>query len=193
MRILFFLGIVCVVTHTTRAQPPAGSLDTEAATYARNVQLKTKITIEVKDMPLIDFMKELAAETEKQLVKTPKWTYAAEVSKTDKVNYRGKDKPLETILAEVFKAPGLGYVVIAKEDDKFDGFIRITKGTERGFATGAEPTAADRVALAKLESAKELIQAGKKLNAKAVLTLLAKDPNPAVAKEAARLLESLDK
>lgn len=189
MRMFLFAAFLGTIAAASAAE----SADTPSASYARSTQLKTKITLEARDMPLVDFMKEVAAEAEKQLVRTPKWTYAPDVSRTLKVTYRCKDLPIETVLSEVFKTPGLGYVVISNDADKLDGFIRITKGTERGFAKAPELSLADRQAFARLESARELIKNGQKVPAKAVLTLLTKDANPTVAKEAARLLESLDK
>ena len=187
------LGLALLLAGPAAAAGP----DTPAAAYARETQLKARVSVAQKGLPLIDFLKELAAEVEKRQVKTPKWTYAADVPKSLPVTYSCKDKPLEDVLAEVFKAPGLGYVVVSQEDDKYDGFLRVVKGPERGYAKGAGPAAGggdDKPAAARLAAAKELIAEGKALQAKAVLKALVKTyPDAPAAKDAARLLEALDK
>jgi len=170
------------------------AVDTEAASRARTVHLKTKVSIDATDMMLIDFLKAVAEESEKQLLKPPKWTYAPEVTKAQRITYRCKDKPIEDILADVLKAPGYGYVIVSGESDRLDGFVRITKGSERGFAKGTEPTPEERQALAKLEMARGLIEQGKKLPAKANLKQIVKDyPGTTFAAEATKLLEGLEK
>lgn len=186
MRILLLAGLLFL--------PSSGfAADTEAAALARGTSLKTKVSVDAQNASLIDFLKELSAQAEMQLAKPPKWTYAPDVSKSEKVTYRCRDKPIEEILADVLKGPGYGYVVISGENERLDGFVRITKGDDRGFATDTA-SLANRQAQARLDTAKELIKAGKKVPAKAVLSLLIKEnPNTPIAAEAAKLLEGLDK
>jgi hypothetical protein len=108
------------------------------------------------------------------------------------------------VLDALFKKPGLGYVVVSQDDDRRDGWVRVTVGSERGFAKGtaapktppptAEATDDESVAAAKLATAKELAAGGKTASAKAVLTLVWKKyPATKAGKEAKELLEKLDK
>lgn len=167
--------------------------DSPAAERTRQVSLKALVSIEVKDMPLIDFLKELAAQAEMALVKPPKWTYAAEVDRQVKVTYRCSRKPIEAVLNDVLSDAKLGYIVISDENDRLDGFVRIVKGDARGYATDPD-SLMNRQAQARLAAAKELIRMGKTPAAKAVLNLLIKEyPDSAVAAEAKKLLEEITK
>lgn len=171
----------------------AKASDSPAAERTRQVSLKAVVSVEVKDMPLIDFLKELAAQAEMALVKPPKWTYAPEVDRQVKVSYRCSRKPIEAVLNEVLGGISLGYVVISDENDRLDGFVRIVKGDARGYATDSE-SLMNRQAQARLAAAKELIRMGKTPAAKAVLTLLIKEnPDSALAAEARKLLEDISK
>ena len=189
MRTLMLLAMLGSLASLTTAKAE----DTEAAALARTKSLKAKITLDVQAMPLFDFLKEVSAQCEMELAKPPKWTYSPEVDKTPKVSYRCKDKPVDEVLAATLQPLGYGYVVISDPSDRLDGFVRIRKGDERGLAKDAT-SLANRQAQARLDNARELLQQGKKLPAKAVLTLLLREfPEGPIAAEAKKLLETLDK
>ena len=89
---------------------------------------------------------------------------------------------------------GLGYVLVSKDGDKYDGWVRLTTTGERGFepppaSAEDEATAADRLALAK-----RLLDAGKVASAKPVLEIIVrKYPTAKAAAEAKELLAKLEK
>jgi hypothetical protein len=46
---------------------------------------------------------------------------------------------VEEALDGILKQLDLGYVVVSKEKDRYDGWLRIAKGPERGYEAGHEP------------------------------------------------------
>jgi hypothetical protein len=184
----------------TKDTPKAAAKDTVAAERTRTKLLKVKVTVDFQKISLREVLKEFAAQADMAAERPVMWTYADGFPADTPITYACKNKPLDAALDELFKKHGLGYVVIAKEDDKHDGWVRVGKGDERGFATGPpkietidgdddEKKAAGRLALAK-----ELIEKGKPADAKAVLMLVAnKFPKTKAAAEAKELLEKLNK
>jgi hypothetical protein len=146
---------------------------------------------------LRDVLKEFAAQVEMQAERPVMWTYAAGVPAGDRISYSCKDTPLEDALDDLFTASKLGYVVISDNDRPRDGWVRITPGTERGFAAGTKPAPEDpneQKAATTLAIARNLIDKGKAADAKAVLTLvISKYPRTKAAAEARELLEKLDR
>ncbi|HUR53478.1 MAG TPA: STN domain-containing protein, partial [Gemmataceae bacterium] len=177
--------------------------DTPAAERTRGKLLKSKITVNFNGT-LRDLLKELAAQAEMEHGKPVMWTYGDEVKPNQAVAFECQNKPLDEVLDALFKKPGLGYVVVSQDDDRRDGWVRVTVGEERGFAKGtpapktpAPGTEADedeKLAATKLATAKELIAGGKGATAKPLLTLIVKRyPTTKAGKEAKELLEKMDK
>jgi len=116
-----------------------------------------------------------------------------------KITFACKDKPLDVVLDQLLTkaGSGLGYVVVSKEGDKYDGWVRLTTTGERGIDKDApSPAKVDEEASAaeKLALAKKLIDLGKPTAAKPVLEILVKNyPNTKAGAEAKELLEKLDK
>lgn len=111
--------------------------DTEKAAATRKL-LQTKISVDYSDTLLQDVAKDLATQV-KDAAKTElpvKVDTNSGASINMKVNYTGKNKTVAEILDEMGKKHDLGYIVINgkyKTYTKYDGYLLITKGTERGF------------------------------------------------------------
>jgi hypothetical protein len=117
----------------------------------------------------------------------------------------------------MLKKNSLGYYVVSKDKDRYDGWIKITRGNERGWPAGQEPkdkpTAkaapkaapepkdkpaltdadqAERTAAAKLKLAQSLLKDGKTDRAKQRFQeIVTQYPNTRAAEEAKKELEKL--
>jgi hypothetical protein len=102
--------------------------DTPAAAKTRKL-LKKKISVDFKDTRLEDAMNEIKEE-----VKGFKFLLDAKggVSRNQTITYSAKDKTVEVILDEMLKKPDLGYIVISKKGNAYDGLIQVRKSKERG-------------------------------------------------------------
>lgn len=209
MRALTFATVV-FAAFLAPISPPAATAqtpakDTPLAERTRTKLLKAKITVAFNGT-LRDLLKELAGQAEMEHGKPVMWAYGDDIKANQTVALECQNKPLDEVLDALFKKPGLGYVVVSQDDDRRDGWVRVTVGEERGFAKGTaapktpppatttEATDDESVAAAKVATAKELIAGGKAASAKAVLTLVTKKyPATKAGKEAKELLEKLDK
>jgi len=203
MSLAVVLGLLVVGPgETDAAQPTTGAKETLAAERTRGQLLKAKVTVNFKGVPLREALKEFAAQVEMNADRPVMWTYAEGVMADKPVTFSCQDKALEVALDQLFKAQGLGYVVLSLDDQPRDGWVRITRGTERGFAKDASaaapmPDVADedeKRAGVRLGVAKEFIEKGKTADAKTVLmVIVTKFPKTKAAAEAKALLEKLDK
>lgn len=109
--------------------------DTPKAAAARQ-KLKNKVTVEFKDTYLKDVVEELQDQVSGLRFRLDT---KGGVSMNRKITYKAADKPLADVLDEMFKNEGLGYVVISKEKDAYDGTILIKQGKERGYPEGEGP------------------------------------------------------
>lgn len=103
--------------------------DTPAAAKTRKL-LKTKITVEFRDTRLEDALDEIKEQVKG--LKTMLDTKGG-VSRNQTITYRAKDKTVEEILDEMLKKPALGYIVISKKGNAYDGLVQIRKSDERGY------------------------------------------------------------
>jgi hypothetical protein len=103
--------------------------DTPAAAKTRKL-LKEKVTVSFKDTRLEDVLDEL-----KDQIKGLKMQLDTKggVSRNITINYSGTDVTLEEALDQMFKKNDLGYIVISKAKNAYDGSILIRKGKERGY------------------------------------------------------------
>jgi hypothetical protein len=107
----------------------AKSDDTPKAAKTRTL-LKTKITVEIKNTRLEDAVEELKGEVKglKILLDTK-----GGVSRNQMVTVVAKDATVEEVLAKMLEKNGLGYIVISKKGDAYDGLVQIRQGNERGY------------------------------------------------------------
>ena len=128
MRLLLSLAaLVCLVLTVARADEPRSD-DTPAAAKTRKL-LKTKITVDFKETRLEDAVDEIKEQVKglKVLLDTK-----GGVSRNQAITYKAKDAPVEDVLAGMFAKNGLGYIVISKKGDAYDGLVQIRQGKERG-------------------------------------------------------------
>jgi hypothetical protein len=167
-----------------------------AAEFTRNKLLKTKVTGSFQDVRIGDILKEFADQVDTKSDQPVFWAYGTGFPFSQKVSFNCNDKPLDVVLDLLLKkaGDGLGYVVVSKEGDKYDGWVRLTTSGERGVEKGA-PTPQDETAAAeKLTLAKKLVDLGKTTAAKPVLEIIVKNyPTTKAGIEAKELLEKLNK
>jgi len=187
----------------TLAAAGAEPVDSPAAAYTRTHRLKAKITLNIRNESVQSVLIAVCDQLEEQKYGKLTVVYGPGASVGQKVTVEARDKPLDTVLDEVFKTTGLGYVVLSKEGERSDGWLKITRGKERGYEPGTEPKelpvpAADPVkeaaATEKLDLAKKYIAEGKPDDARVMLNyVLKKYPDTKAATEAKRLVGTLGK
>jgi hypothetical protein len=194
------LAAQSVTQEVPKTASAGAAKDTSLADRTRTKLLKVKVSASFEKVSLRDVLKELAGQVEMAVERPVMWTYADSIPADTPVSYSCKNKALDAVLDELFKKHGLGYVVISKMDDKHDGWVRVTKGDERGYDTSppkiisSEDEDEEKKAAGRLAIAKDLIDKGKPADAKAVLMLVVnKFPKTKAAIEAKELLEKLNK
>ncbi len=186
----------------TASGQPGGA--TPAAENTRAKLLKVQLSVNFNKMPLRDALKELAHLVEQNTERPIFWTYAADEGVPNvPVTYNCRDKEVEKILADLLRPQGLGFTVLSGDDHPRDGWVRVGPGKDKGGITRLtavpEPTAtpedaAEAQALARLTSAKALIDQGKTADAKLILGVVTtKFGKTKAAAEAKDILEKLDK
>lgn len=174
-----------------------GGKPTAASELTRGTSLKAKMSVAFTDARLGDVMKEFAAQVDMRADAQLMWAYGPNFPFAQKVTYSCKDKPLEEALDELFTKLGtLGYLVVSKEGDKYDGWILLTttgeRGSEKVLPKATEEEEAD--AASKLALAKKLIEKGDNDKAKVVLSyVMKKYPSAKATTEAKELLAKLEK
>jgi hypothetical protein len=131
MRTLMSVAVLCSLALVAAAadDDDKGKDDTPKAAKTREL-LKKKIDVEFKDTRLEDAMDEIKDQVKglKVLLDTK-----GGVSRNQTITYQAKGKTVEQILDEMFKKPELGYIVISKKGNAYDGLIQVRKSKERGF------------------------------------------------------------
>lgn len=118
--------------------------DTPAAAATRK-KLKSKIDVEFKEERMVDVvatLKEKIKDASGQEISI-QIDNVGGVTNNLTVTYKGKGT-VEEVLDAMFTPRDLGYVVVSKEyktykGGRYDGWLLIVKGKERGFAEGSEP------------------------------------------------------
>jgi len=216
-RIALVLGTFFVITATLSA----AEKDTPAAANTRARKLAAKVAVEFQDQ----FLKECFAEISKQLEDAGAGSlsvrYDVGVSMNQRLTFKAKEKPLEKVLDGMLKKNGLGYVVVSKMGDRYDGWLLIKQGNERGYAAGDEPKSkaagkdsistksakapwkstsppatddekTEKAAAGKLELARSLLKDGKTDRAKQRLQeIIQQHPKTKAADEARKELDKL--
>lgn len=109
------------------------SKDSPKAAETRK-KLKEKVTVEFAETPLDEAMEELKGK-----IKGLGIRYDAGISRNVPMTFKGAGASLAAVLDGMFKNKGLGYVIISKEGNAYDGNLLIKQGPERGYYPGDEP------------------------------------------------------
>ncbi|VTU01223.1 unnamed protein product [Gemmataceae bacterium] len=184
-----------------RAQAPKDApklvvKDTPAAEFTRTKALKVKVTAEFTEVKLGEILKEFAHLAEEKTDEPLMLAYGEGFPFAKKVTFKATNVTLEAALDALLKKAGgtLGYVVVSKDGDKYDGWVRLTATGERGVETPPPGAAEEAEAAARLGLAKKLIDAKKPASAKPVLEIVARTyPGTRAGAEAKALLEKLVK
>lgn len=129
MRTLLSFAMLLTVSLVAAPAADEKSDDTPAAAKTRKL-LKKKVSVEFKDTRLDDVKEELQDQ-----IKGLKIMLDAKggVSRNQTVTYKAKDKTVEEVLDEMLKKPALGYIIISKKGNAYDGSLQIRKSEERGY------------------------------------------------------------
>lgn len=176
-------------------EPAKASPKLSPAELTRTKLLKTKVTGTYDNTRLGDILKDWADQVDMKGEQPVMWSYGPGFPYNQKVTFSCTEKPLDDVLVQVLTKANesLGYVVVSKEGDKYDGWVRLTTSGERGteiVATAEEETAAAK----RLELAKKLVDAGMPDKAKPLLEIIVKNySNTKAGTEAKELLEKMNK
>jgi hypothetical protein len=102
--------------------------DTPAAKKTREL-LAQKVTCDYKDTPLREVVDDLKEQVKGLHVRIDS---KGGVSANQTITYSGKDVTVTEALDAMFKKNGLGYLVVSKKGDPYDGILQIKQGKERG-------------------------------------------------------------
>jgi hypothetical protein len=118
---------------------PAAALAQEETPTAKATRKKLEkaISVDFNDTRMEDAMKEIKSEFDNRL--GIKIDSASGVSINSKVTYKAEEKPLKKILDEFCTKYDIGYIVLSRPGDRYDGWIIIRKSGERGYEKGKEP------------------------------------------------------
>jgi hypothetical protein len=105
-----------------------GDDDTPAAKKTHGL-LAQKVTCDYKDTPLREVVDDLKEQVKGLHVQIDS---KGGVSANQTITYSGTDAPLADALDAMFKKNGLGFLVVSKKGDAYDGILRIKQGKERG-------------------------------------------------------------
>jgi hypothetical protein len=199
----------------------AAEKDTALAANTRSKKLAAKVTVDFKDEMLAECVKELSRQIEEAGGGSLSADYATGVSRNQRVTCAAKDQTAAEVLDAICKTNSLGYYVVSKDKDRYDGWIRITRGNERGWPAGQEPKdkalprsqpkpvpepsgkpadtpaagdaeKAEKAAAAKLDFARSLLKDGKKDAAKRRFQdIISQYPTTKAAHDAKKELEEL--
>jgi hypothetical protein len=199
----------------------AAEKDTALAANTRTKKLTAKVTVDFKDEMLADCLKEISRQIEEAGSGSLSADFATGVSRNQRVTFAAKDQAVAEVLDAICKTNSLGYYVVSKEKDRYDGWIRFTRGSEHGWSAGQEPKdkalskappkttsetggkpadapagddpeKAEKVAAARLDFARSLLKDGKKDAAKRRLhDIISQYPNTKAARDAKKELDEL--
>ena len=129
MRTLLSVALLSLLPLLAGAADERKSDDTPAAAKTRKL-LEQKVSVDFKDTRLEDAMDEI-----KEQVKGFKFMLDTKggVSRNQAITYKAKDRTVAEVLDEMLKKPALGYIVISKKGNAYDGLVQIRKSDERGY------------------------------------------------------------
>lgn len=207
------LAVLFLAGTAVAADPPK---DTTNAAFTRAKKLKGKVSVEFKNEPLKVAFEALSEQLVDQKLGPISVHYGVGVSQNTRITYVGKDVTAEAALDGILKQLDLGYHVVSKEKDRYDGWIEVGKGTHRGYPPGVavpksdpaepkveakrpvdpKPAASDdpdeKQARLRIDLAKDLLGTGKKEDAGRLLKYVVRTfPKTKAAEEAKQLLEKI--
>ena len=112
------------------ADPPK---DTTNAAFTRTKKLKGKVTVEAKNEMLKDIFKDISDQLDNQKLGALSVAYDIGLSQNTRTTVSVKDATAEEALDKLLKTLDYGYVVVSKDKDRYDGWIKVVKGTARGY------------------------------------------------------------
>jgi hypothetical protein len=115
---------------------PAQEKESPSAKATRK-KLKKKISVDFAESRMKDAMNDIKLEFDNRL--GIKIDNVSGVSNNSKVTFKADDQPLEKILNDFCKKYEIGWFVLSKPGDRYDGWIIIRKSNERGYEKGKEP------------------------------------------------------
>ena len=118
------------------AEPPK---DTAAAEFTRTKKLKGKVSVEAKNLPLKEILADISGQLEDAKLGPISAHYDIGISGNTRTDLMVKDLSAEDALDKLLGSLELGYVVVSKKGDRYDGWIHIVKGKARGYEPGMEP------------------------------------------------------
>lgn len=199
--LLCLLVVVFSQAFLLSADPPK---DTPSAAFTRLKKLKGKVSVDFTNEFLSEFFKEISGQLDDQKLGRLSVTNELGVSLNTRTTFKAEDQTVEEVLDGLLKTLDLGYVVVSREKDRYDGWIRIVKGPQRGYEKGMEPVkttppvpdpkpetpktetkptgppkpaaseAEEKMAKLRLDLAKELLEKGNNMDAKPLLKYVVK-------------------
>lgn len=106
--------------------------DTPKAAATRK-KLDQKISVAYKDTLLREVWDDLKDKVEGLGIRGD---LKGGVNQNSKITYKAEDKPLGGILNEICDKNEMGFYIISKQNDAYDGTIYFTRGKERGYEGG---------------------------------------------------------
>ena len=135
MRRLVLLSTVLLVCVPAAWAQEKAAKDTPKAAAARK-KMKQKVSVDYKETRLAEVVDDLKQQVEGLGIRLDT---KGGVSMNQTITYKADDKPLDEVLDGMFKKNDLGYIIISKPKDAYDGTLLIKKGKERGYPQGQEP------------------------------------------------------
>jgi hypothetical protein len=116
-----------------------GAADTKDSSVvaATRKKLQTKINVEYSNTPLKEVLGDLKQQVADAAGGEVSFYLAPGVSMNQTITFKAKDKPVVEVLDGMFKKNGLGYI-ISKKKDRYEGWVQIKQGKERGDELTAE-------------------------------------------------------
>ena len=130
------LAVALAGAITTAAEPVK---DTTAAAFTRNKKLKGKVTVEAKNTMLREILEDISGQLQDQKLGPISYQPEPGIVINSRATLMVKDVTAEEALDKLFGSLELGYVVVSKDKDRYDGWIKIVKGNARGYEPGTEP------------------------------------------------------
>ena len=109
--------------------------DTPKAAETRK-KLKQKVSVDFDKEPISGVVESLKSQVKGLGIKLDR---AGGVTNNFTITFKADNKTLAEVFEGMFKKTDLGYIVVSKEGDAYDGSILIKKSKERGYPAGEEP------------------------------------------------------